>query len=279
VAQGLSFQPDEIGPWSEIKLDIVRKYASAYSRILSAKPNLYHIYIDAFAGAGIHISRRTGEFVPGSPVNALWVNPCFREYHFIDLDAKKVAELRGVAGDRQDICIYEGDCNPILLDTVFPRAQYEDYRRALCLLDPYGLHLNWEVIETAGRMKSIDLFLNFPVLDMNRNVLWSRPEDVPTGQIERMNHFWGDESWRDAAYTEEQDLFDKLLKKEPTEAVVEVFRARLGSVAGFDYVPKPLAMRNSVGTILYYLFFASQKPVAQKIVGDIFRKHGGRGME
>ena len=47
---------DEIGYWSEIKLDIIKDYAAAYSRILSSqkKPNFYHIYIDAFAGA-VHV--------------------------------------------------------------------------------------------------------------------------------------------------------------------------------------------------------------------------------
>ena len=70
---------DEIGYWSEIKLDIIKDYAAAYSRILSGqkKPSLYHIYIDAFAGAGVHISKRTVEFFPGSPFNALMVKPPF----------------------------------------------------------------------------------------------------------------------------------------------------------------------------------------------------------
>jgi three-Cys-motif partner protein len=65
---------DEIGYWSEIKLEIVRDYASAYSRILNAN-RLPHIYVDAFVGAGKHISRGTGEFVPGSPLNALNIQP------------------------------------------------------------------------------------------------------------------------------------------------------------------------------------------------------------
>ncbi|MGH9850963.1 MAG: hypothetical protein ACREBD_14090, partial [Blastocatellia bacterium] len=58
---------DQIGYWSEVKLDIIKEYAAAYSRILSAQknPTLYHLYVDAFAGAGIHISKASGEFVPG----------------------------------------------------------------------------------------------------------------------------------------------------------------------------------------------------------------------
>jgi len=79
---------DEIGYWSEVKLDIVKDYASAYSRILAAQinPPLHHVYIDAFAGAGVHVSKTTGEYVPGSPINALLVQPPFREYHLIDID-------------------------------------------------------------------------------------------------------------------------------------------------------------------------------------------------
>jgi three-Cys-motif partner protein len=85
----------EIGEWSEIKLDIIKDYASEYSKILSSQknPSLYHIYIDAFAGPGQHISRRTHEIVSGSPLNALYLIPPFREYHFIDIEKVKVESL------------------------------------------------------------------------------------------------------------------------------------------------------------------------------------------
>ena len=265
---------DEIGFWSVIMLDIVKDFASEYSKILSAqkKPHLYHIYIDAFAGAGTHISKATGDFVPGSPDNALRVKPPFREYHYIDLNRKKVEALKKIAGDRQDVFIYEGDCNKIMLEKVFPETRFEDYRRGLCLLDPYGLHLNWEVIKTAGQMKSIDMFLNFPVADMNRNVLWRNPEGVAPADLERMNAFWGDESWRDIAYTTKRDLFGHL-EKEDNETIAEGFRNRLKKEAGFKNVPKPLPMKNSKGAVVYYLFFASQKPVAENIIKYIFDKY------
>ncbi|MBA7678506.1 hypothetical protein ES703_86782 [subsurface metagenome] len=157
---------DTIGYWSEIKLDIIQQYALQYSRILAGQSNpaLYHVYIDAFAGSGKHISRTTRDFVPGSPQIALDINPYFKEYYFIDIDGDKVAELNGIVSNRPEAHVLEGDCNSKLLTEVFPRVRYEDYRRGLCLLDPYGLDLNWEVIWTAGRMKSIDIFLNFPVL-------------------------------------------------------------------------------------------------------------------
>ena len=265
---------DEIGYWSEVKLDIVRDYAATYSKILSAQksPSLYHVYIDAFAGAGVHVSKATGDWIPGSPLNALKISPPFREYHLIDLDSKKINSLRGLTNDYSNVQIYEGDCNTLLLEKIFPKARYKDYRRALCLLDPYGLHLRWQVIESAGKAKSIEIFLNFPVADMNRNVLWHEPDRVDPQQAARMTEFWGDESWRKAAYDTTGNLFSFEVKQ-GNDAIVKAFRERLRKVAGFKYVPEPIPMRNGKSTIVYYLFFASQKPVADGIVTQIFDKY------
>ena len=107
MSDGRRLKFDEIGYWSEIKLDIVKGYASAYSRILAAqtKPALHHVYIDAFAGAGVHISKATGEYIPGSPTNALSVQPTFREYYLIDIDRQKVTLLRELAKERNDVHI------------------------------------------------------------------------------------------------------------------------------------------------------------------------------
>lgn len=145
--KGLRF--DKIGAWSEVKLAILKEYAKAYSSILAKQPRLQHVYIDAFAGAGLHLSKATGVMVRGSPLNALAVRPEFHEYHLIDLDAAKVAHLRSIIGERADVHLYEGDCNDILMHQVFPRVRYEDYRRALCLLDPYGVRLEWRIPVTS----------------------------------------------------------------------------------------------------------------------------------
>lgn len=263
---------DDIGIWSEIKLDMVKEYAQAYSKILLAK-KLKHIYIDAFAGAGQHISRRTGEFIPGSPLNALNIQPPFHEYHLIDLNPDKVAELQKLKEGKSDVFVYQGDCNKILMNKIFPRVLYKDYKRGLCLLDPYGLHLKWDVIEVAGKMETIEVFLNFPVADMNRNALWRNPEGVNVDDIKRMTAYWGDESWKNIAYSD--DLFGNP-QKETNRVVAEGFRKRLLEKAGFKYVSEPLPMRNSARAVIYYLFFASQQLVADKIIKDIFEKYKNR---
>jgi len=268
-------QFDEIGEWSEVKLEILKKYADAYSRIFSAERQIsfFHVYIDAFAGAGKYLSKETRELIPGSPLNALAVQPQFREFHLIDIAPGKIETLRDFVGSREDVFIYQGDCNEILLRDVFPCVRYDQYRRGLCVLDPYGLHLDWKVISTAGGMKSLDVFLNFPVQDINRNAIWRNPERVKPEQIERMHRFWGDETWRKVAYGTTQGLFGPIVEKESNEVIAEAFRKRLKDTAGFKCVPEPLPMENSKGAVVYYLFFASQNSTAEKIARQIFSEY------
>jgi three-Cys-motif partner protein len=268
------FKFDEIGYWSELKLEIVEKYGSAYTKTFK-KNRLKKYYIDGFSGAGVHLSKKTATPVEGSPLRALKIFPPFDRYYFIDLDEEKTSHLSTICGNRSDVHIHTGDCTEYLTE-LLPKIQFKNYERALCLLDPYGLHIDWEVIYLAGQSKAIDMFLNFPVMDMNRNAIWRNPEKVPQDGIERLNKYWGDESWKQAAYAESPQgslFFGPEMVKQGNDEIAAAFRQRLKKVAGFEFVPEPLPMRNSTNAVVYYLFFASQKPVAEKIITDIFSKY------
>ncbi len=273
----MSAEQDIVGPWSEVKLDILREYAVPYSTILSAR-NFYHHYIDAFAAGGSHISRKTGAVVQGSAKIALTTQPPFNEYHFIDTNPDRVSRLRELGAGRADVHVHLGDCNEILLKDVFPRARYEDHRRALCLLDPYNIDLSWEVVATAGHMRSIEIFLNFMVMDMNMNVLLRQPAKAEPSQIARMDRFWGDRSWREIAYevSRQVGLFEQseeVKVEDANERIANAYRDRLVKVAGFAFVPPPLRFVNSLKTTIYYLFFGSPNQTGKKIVEQIFQKH------
>ncbi|MGA9750180.1 MAG: three-Cys-motif partner protein TcmP [Acidobacteriota bacterium] len=267
---------DEIGPWSVVKLDLVQRYAAQYSTILSRQrnPELRHVYVDAFAGGGVHVSKKTRELVPGSPMNALWLDPPFQEYHFIELSQVKVGLLHEIAGKQSNVHIHAGDCNEILTKDVFPRVRYEDFTRGLCLLDPYGLHLDWHVLKAAGSMRSLEIFLNFPIMHINRNVLRRDYSKVDPGEEAKMTRFWGDESWRDVVRKPSATLFGDVDEKVSNQELAEAFRKRLRNVAGFAHVPSPCAMKNSKGAVVYYLYFMAQRPVAADIVRWIFDHYG-----
>lgn len=273
----LPFQPDEIGYWSELKLEIVEKYGQGYTNAfnkLGARLKKY--YIDGFSGAGVHLSKRTGEPIDGSPARALRITPPFDGFYFIGMNADKTAYLEKIRDGRANVEIHTGDTNPYLKQ-LLPTIKYGDYKRALCLLDPYGLHLDWEVMQIAGQLKTVDMFLNFPIMDINRNVLMHDRSKVAPEDIERMNRFWGDESWEAAAYVESGQAsmfgFEPEKLKQDNPAIAAAFRERLQKVAGFKYVPQPLPMRNKNNAVLYYLFFASANDTGRKIVEGIFKRY------
>src|SRR5664280_229253 len=111
---------------------------------------------------------------------------------------------------------------------------------------------------------------------MNRNVLWRDIAGVDPQQAERMTAFWCDDTWNKAAYDTTGNFFG-WEEKQSNDAIATAFKERLRKVAGFKHVAEPIPMRNSKGAIVYYLFFASPKPVAAKIVTDIFQKYRNKG--
>jgi three-Cys-motif partner protein len=273
---------DDIGYWSEIKLEIVEKYAKAYSTVFSSPKYSYfhHVYIDAFAGSGAHISKTTKGKVRGSPQIALDIKPPFKEYYFIDINGDKVNELNKIVLNRPEAHVLKGDCNKRLLTDVFPKIKQEDYRRGLCLLDPYGLNLKWEVMEMAGKMGTLEIFLNFPVMDMRRNVLLTNPDEANPENIRRMDAFWGSHSWNEVAYVQTTNLFGDVIDfKQNIKLLTSAFRERLIEVARFRYVPEPIPMRNTRSSLLYFLFFASNNRTGNNILTDIMQKYRDRGMK
>ena len=271
---------ENIGVWSEIKLEIIKKYASAFTMIMKNQPwSRGYVYIDAFAGAGIHILKRTGELIAGSPWNALEIKNPFTEYHYIDIDKEKTEALNRLTRGIPNITIYPEDCNVALVKKIFPSLQYESKKRALCVLDPYGLHLYWETIMEAAKLRTTEIFLNFPLMDINRNILHKDLLSADPDQIERMNRFCGSEEWQEILYKEDEQmgLFGDTYRIKVVDSNIRLgdwFRKeRLEKAARFEFVPEPVLMRNSKGGPLFFLFFASHNRTGMKIVNEIFNKY------
>jgi three-Cys-motif partner protein len=131
---------------------------------------------------------------------------------------------------------------------------------------------------TAAQQRTTEIFLNFPLMDMNRNVLHKDLLSAEPDQIERMNKFCGTDEWQKILYKYGQlGLFgdiDRIKIVNSNIKLGEWFkRERLQKTAGFKFVPEPMLMRNSKGGPLFFLFFASHNETGKKIVTDIFNKH------
>ncbi len=288
------------GNWTQEKLERVRKYLCAYTTIFAKNPRAQFfrpIYVDAFAGSGYRAGDHqkssvldmfpefddedTQRFVKGSARIALEVNPPFKGYLFIERSQNFAEELRRLKQqypEKADLIeIVEADANSYLLrwcaDTDWQST------RAVVFLDPYGMQVEWSVIEAIAATRAIDLWILFPI-GMGVNRLLTKGGPPPEVWRQALTRIFGTESWEQAFYEAERtmDLFGgesvQHIKRADFNKIGRFFVDRLKTVfAGVSETPLPLM--NSRNNPLYLLCFAAGNPkgapTALRIANDILR--------
>jgi len=284
------------GAWSATKLDVLGEYLQRYTTALKNQP-FKLAYIDAFAGAGIRevispgpdelfddlLADDDASYRHGSPLIALGTEPTFDSFIFIERDNASIAKLRQQVAENyphkaDQVMFKEGDANLVLRDLA---GKNWKGRRAVAFLDPFALHVSWETIARLAATETIDMWLLFPAMAVNR--MLARDGDIPAAWSAKLTDTFGSEDWLDAFYVKEPpDLFGN----EGTTKVPQVFKAlsdyitrRLGSVFA-AVLDSPLLLCNSTGSPLFMLCFASGNPkgasIAKRIAGHIINKrnHG-----
>jgi three-Cys-motif partner protein len=270
-------QNDTIGPWSEDKLQLLGKYLHAYTVIMKDQQwcRGYH-YIDAFAGTGKPRARDEERYIDGSPRVALTIQYPFHSYTFIEKTPWRVQRLWELVEEfpDRDIRIREGDCNRIITTEITPRIRYKRFNRGLIVLDPFGMDTEWSTVEQIAETQALEIFMNFPVMALNRTVLPNDPNALTEAQIERMNRFWGSTEWRGDIYEKVPTLFGPIERKNRRttgQRLGRLFKKRLEEV--FPYVTDPLVMTNSKNAPLYCLIFAGHQSTAAKIMREIRQRY------
>jgi three-Cys-motif partner protein len=268
----------EIGAWGPIKNEIIEKYAKSYTTILSKKSWCTTMYVDVFAGSPFNTLRRTGELVPGSAQRSLNVTPPFDQYLFVDADQTKVADLHEMVRGRAGARVVHGDGNEVLRRDVIPRLETNRKLRSLILLDPYGLDLEWHVVERLGKTTRAEIILNFPIMDINRNAVHRTADTIQDKSMHRMTRWWGDDSWRTSFFEPDHqlNLFGDPARERKVvdnDGIVAAYCSRLRQRAGFKFVAAPFPVVNSKNATLYYLVFATPQPVASDIMRQILSKY------
>ncbi|MFN3428361.1 MAG: three-Cys-motif partner protein TcmP [Candidatus Sericytochromatia bacterium] len=284
------------GPWTEEKLDRIRKYLPAFLKIFRANQWARHyetVYVDAFAGTGhradVPLDQKavntlfpewaeaeTQEFLKGSARIALEQDPAFKQYIVIDAAADHCTELEKLKDDfpliASRINIHQADANTFLREWC-EQTNWET-TRAVVFLDPYGMQVDWATVEAIAKTKAIDLWLLFPLGAAINRLLTSGglPND---GWSNALTRTLGTDAWKDAFYKPRQKLTlfgveDVYEKDTNFEAIGQFFVDRLKSV--FPMVAEnPLPLRNSTNVPLYLLCFASANGTAAKIARDVLR--------
>ncbi|MCH5373836.1 MAG: three-Cys-motif partner protein TcmP, partial [Planctomycetes bacterium] len=265
------------GPWTEIKLDVLRRYLAAYTTALK-KQRFRLLYIDAFAGSGDYLPADSGTAKSGSARIALETEG-FSRYCFIEKNQGRFRQLELVRGEHPDeqVELFLGDANQVL-----PRLLTEldaGNWRGILFLDPYGMSFQWSTLQAIAATELLDLWYLFPIMGVYRQaaISWTQVDEYKAAALDSC---LGTPDWRTEFYRQSQqlNLFGDPPGKERfanVDAIEQFVHDRLKQV--FPAVSNPLRLPRT-GATYYSLFFAvsNQSPKAQglalKIAGDILGK-------
>ena len=289
------------GAWTEEKLNAFEKYVNAYLTIMNKYRGQYDwklIYFDGFAGSGSRNEDTTSEdnqlmidLIDEHQIAAEELTPYkgaaervlnivqdgFDFYYFIDKDAASSSQLQEkLASYQKDkrLEFRHSDANTEV-SKLADAMRKNSKLKALVLLDPFGMQVDWSSIE---RLKgtSTDLWILIPT-----GVIVNRLLDrkCKLTHIEKLTSFFGkDEAFlRNYFYSTHQDMtlfgdvevIEKV--KEPIRKIAELYIQQMTTI--FKYVTKqPLVLCNTRNMPIFHFACASNNESAVKIAHEIINK-------
>jgi three-Cys-motif partner protein len=142
--------------------------------------------------------------------------------------------------------------------------------RAVLFLDPFATDVDWNTIVSIAKTKSIDVWILFPVMAVNR-LLAKDPQKI---SYNCLNRIFGTEKWFQNFYTTEvlNDIFgekeEKIFKACNYKTIAAFFTERLSKIF-YGVADNPKVFYNSRNSPLFLFFFAAGNkkgaPIAIKI--------------
>jgi three-Cys-motif partner protein len=285
------------GGWTQEKLERLQAYLLQYRSIFEHNANAKYFttwYVDAFAGTGTRSNSsisanyffRTDEenadedadrFLAGSTKIALNVPSPFHRYLFIEASKKKAQALRSMVdmefpllGNRVEVQVQ--DANIALCN--WCNGTDWQCNRAVVFLDPFGMQVEWNTIETLARTKGVDLWYLFPIVarlltrDGIIDETWRKRLDLLFGTTDWPSRFYQVKT-RETLFGQEEDL----VRDATVENIQSFIQERLQTC--FVAVADSHILRNSKQSPLFALCFAASnekgaKPalrIAQHLLG------------
>ena len=255
------------GPWTEQKLEILRRYLNEYTTVLK-KQGFTLIYVDAFAGAGSYVESGDTyedfhELRRGSAQIALAVDDRpFDRLVFIEKETNSASVLQQLANEHKGrrIDVIQGDANIKVPEFCHSMG---DFERAVVFLDPFATEVAWSTVEAIAATQKIDCWILFPLMAVARMMPTDRePDEATANRLDRI--FGGRDYWqvsyRDSRQASFWDDEPRRERASGSQQIADRYRDRLVSM--FERVaPTRRTLRNSRDVPLFELFFAASTPL------------------
>ena len=260
------------GVWTDQKLRLLSKYLEAYMVIFRTRPFLSPVYIDAFAGTGRRpvktddVSKEDSLATKGSARIALEVaEPSFKKFVFVEKSPEKCSELLSLKDEYPEkadrIEVIQGESSEFLKS--WASSVDTKTTRAVIFLDPFGMQVEWSLLEVLANTQIVDLWILVP-LGIGANRLLTR-HDLPSDDwSEKLTNFFGNEDWKERFYRSriQPDLFGEssaLEKHGNHDALCDYFIERLKAIFP-GVADNPVTQRNSNNSPMFLLCFATANP-------------------
>lgn len=269
-AQKDGLATNDVKEWSKQKLYYLENYLARFINSMRGKQWRSINYIDLFSGAGKGLLENK-EIIIGSPLIALSQARSFDNYFFSDNDAVKIDALKArcsVHPDYPKITFAVNDANIQVkriaqqirsVNAVSSPGKWSDSLN-LAFLDPYGLELHWETVNTLAFLRT-DMIIYYSQMGITREAPLEIDQPPPT----KIDEFFGDTKWR-AMYQKYQQKDELTLHRQ----LLDYYKSKLGKF-GYkvsDPLPEPL-MKNSKDAPLYRLLFVSKHDLGNKFWSDV----------
>jgi three-Cys-motif partner protein len=291
------------GMWTEQKLDTFESYVRAYLTIMNSFRDKFHwklLYFDGFAGSGTRknddpdrevkklktlfgdqlIDNTDLSVYQGAAERIVSLESTMRGfdfYYFIDKEEDNCTALELKLSQYNTVgrkVFRPGDANMQALNLA-NALRRDKNMKALALLDPFGMQINWEVIESLSG-PNIDLWILIPSGVIVNRLLRTNGELM---YPDRLVQFFGlpEQELMDRFYVRKKEL--TLFGEEETiekkshciERIAELYVERLGELFPF-VTPEPLVMRNNHNVPIFHFVCASFNQTAVKIAQQIIDK-------
>jgi three-Cys-motif partner protein len=276
------------GDWTESKIEILVEYAQAYLSIMNIYADKYKwklLYFDGFAGSGF-IEKGNDEnrkIIIGAAKRILDIEKPrpFDRYYFVEKETEKAKELieRVICNyNNKIINVANNDCNEKIKSmSNFLKSNKGKHYKVLAYIDPCGMQLNWESLNTLQKLK-IDAWILVPT-GMGVNRLLKKNGKISDAWIERLEVFLGLPKEKILKYFYTQTVVPTLFgdevvtnkEEKAIEKSAKLYQSRLKEL--FKFVTKPYILKNKSNSIMFHFYMVSNNKNAVKIANEIIKKY------
>lgn len=252
---------DRGGAWTRDKVALLAYYLPRFAKLCTDKAGGWY-YLDGFAGKGANRIRGWG-LSKGTALVGVLTEPFAKAALLIEKNEPDYLILaERTAPYRDRVVVSHGDANLLISEEI---NQFRDRNLpALCVLDPEGLELDWQTIETCATRRRVgtpyELLVYFSTPSAARSAGVREPEMAAHNE-RRLKRLFGNEHWREIA---DRQRSGSLRPGDAGKRYLELYQRQIQEL-GYTTVLSRAAIRQD-GNLVYHLVFASANQAGENIM-------------